>query len=329
MAAETPAQTVEPEDLPALELRRLRELNVVRADGEESQIAAASGVVRRGDFAYVIGDDELDLGVFSISSPEPGELRRVLSGDLPEDDAERKKEKADLEALAVLPPFEGASHGALIGFGSGSADGGKRDRGFFWAFAPDGSLDGEPEAIDLSPLYGLLRDRIQHLNIEGASVLGDRLWLFQRGNREGSRNAIVELDLPDVMESLGTDWRIDIDELRAVREYDLGEFDGTPLCFSDATPVADQLVVFTASAEVDGGDDDGSIKGSVVGTVDAEGSIERLRTIDPKWKVEGVHAAVDTGVIDFVFVCDQDDPGAPSPLLSATMPIDSAVEASG
>ena len=33
-------------------------------------------------------------------------------------------------------------------------------------------------------------------------------------------------------------------------------------------------------------------------------------------------ATIDTGVISFLFVCDQDDPGAPSPLLSATMPLD-------
>ena len=325
---ETPIQTVEPEGLPALELRKLRDLNVTRPDGKgEGHIHAASGVVRRGDFVYVIGDDELDLAVFSLSSPDPGTLHRVLEGEMPEDHKERKKEKADLEALAVLPPFEGASHGALIGLGSGSADPGKRDRGFFWALGPDGSLQGEAQTVDLQPLYDLLRTRLERLNIEGASVLGDRLWLFHRGNRGGSRNAIAELDLKDVMKSLGSDWRIDVDELRTVHEYELGELDGTRLCFSDATPRADQLVVCTASAEVDGGgDEDGAIKGSVVGTVGPEGKIERLRTIDPKWKVEGVHAAVDTGVIDFVFVCDQDDPAAPSPLLSATMPIDREIE---
>lgn len=322
-------QSVEPEGLPALELRKLRDLDVERPDGKgHGHIHAASGVVRRGDFIYVIGDDELDLGVFSLSTGEPGTLRRVLEGDMPEDPAERKKTKADLEALAVLPPFEGASHGALIGLGSGSLDEGGRDRGFFWAFAPDGSLHGEPHTIDLQPLYDLLRGSIERLNIEGASVLGESFWLFHRGNRGGSRNAIIELSLADVMKSLGSDWRIDVEEMRDIREYELGELGGTRLCFSDATPLADQLVVFTAAAEVDsGGDDDGQIKGSVVGTVDSGGGIERLRTIDPKWKVEGVHAAVDTGVIDFVFVCDQDDPDTPSPLLSATMPIDLAVEA--
>ena len=323
-------QSVRPEDLPPLELRKLRDLDVRSgSDGEGRHIAAASGVVRRGDFTYVIGDDELDLGVFSNSSQEPGELRKILAGELPEDPKERKRAKADLEALTVLPPFEGASHGALLGLGSGSLEGGTRDRGFFWAFGPDGSLVGESRTLDVSPLYDMLRGRIERLNIEGASVLGDSLWLFHRANRGHSRNAVVELDLGAVMRSLETDWRIDVEELREIREYDLGELRGTRLSFSDATPVADQLVVFTAAAEVDdGGDEDGQIRGSVVGTITAGGEVERLRAIDPAWKVEGVHAAVDTGVIDFVFVCDQDDPEVPSPLLSATMPIDAAVEAS-
>ncbi len=51
-----------------------------------------------------------------------------------------------------------------------------------------------------------------------------------------------------------------------------------------------------------------------------------MRTIDRRDKVEGVHATVDTGVIDFLFVCDQDDPAVASPLLSASMPIDGRLE---
>ena len=50
--------------------------------------------------------------------------------------------------------------------------------------------------------------------------------------------------------------------------------------------------------------------------------MQRLRTIDRQWKVEGVDASVDTGMISFLFVCDQDEPEEPSPLLSATMPVD-------
>ena len=82
------------------------------------------------------------------------------------------------------------------------------------------------------------------------------------------------------------------------------------------------MLVFTASAE----GDDGHIRGSVVGTLGLNGSVQRLRTIDRRWKVEGVHATIDTGVLDFTFVCDQDDPAEPAPLLSATMPVDGRFE---
>ena len=64
----------------------------------------------------------------------------------------------------------------------------------------------------------------------------------------------------------------------------------------------------------------------MVGTLARDGSVQRLRTIDRRWKVEGVHAAIDTGVLDFTFVCDQDDPDAPAPLLSATMPLEGRLE---
>jgi len=35
---------------------------------------------------------------------------------------------------------------------------------------------------------------------------------------------------------------------------------------------------------------------------------------------------IDTGVLDFTFVCDQDDPDEAAPLLSAAMPVDGRFE---
>jgi hypothetical protein len=309
------------EDLPALELTPLRTLDLDKppAAGHPSHIASASGVVRRGDHVYVIGDDLLHLGVFKLSKPEPGRLVRVLEGEIPTDPQERAKRKADLEALTVLPPFEAHPYGALFAIGSGSGEG--RDRGAVWALAPDGSLNGEPSHVDLGPLYATLGREINSLNVEGACVIGERLWLLHRGNAEDSTNAIAELSLEAVTDSLHGDLRIDPHELDAIREYDLGELDGVQLTFSDGTPIGRELLVFTASAE---GED--HICGSVVGTIDGDGHVQRLREIDRKWKVEGVHASIDTGVIDFLFVCDQDDPDEPSPLLSAAMPVDAAFE---
>ncbi|MGI9020750.1 MAG: DUF6929 family protein [Solirubrobacterales bacterium] len=284
-------------------------------EGEDraAYISAASAVVRRGDFIYVIGDDELDLGVFTVSEGKPGEMRPALS-------AGSEGDKPDVEALTALPPFEGAPYGALFGLGSGSKR--SRDRGFVWEIAPDGSLRGDSRAIDLHPLYERLRGEIEELNVEGAAVLGDDLWLFHRGNDEESANAVVEVALGEAMASLREDAALEVNDIKRVRAYDLGELGGTRLSFSDATALTDELIVFTASAEAEGG----GIHGSVVGTISGEGIVERLRTIDRRWKVEGVHAAIDTGVIDFVFVCDQ-DADEPSPLLSATMPADAALEA--
>jgi hypothetical protein len=315
------------EELPPLELRALRELDLDEAPGEgvAAHVSSASGVVRRGDFVYVIGDDLLFLGVFRMSQPRPGSLRRVLPGAQHADDGD----KPDLEVLTLLPPFERHPFGALLGLGSGSAP--RRDRGFVWALAADGSLRGEPSVVDLHPLYALLGERIDGLNVEGACVMGDRLWLLHRGNRGSMTNVVAELSLAHVMRSLTGDLTIEVHELAAIRAYDLGDLDGVELTFSDATPLGGEVLAFTASAEAqpETSDSDRKIRGSVVGTIDLDGHVQRLRTIDRRYKVEGLHASIETGVMDFLFVCDQDDPDAASPLLSAAMPADGSLERDG
>ena len=308
------------EDLPPLELRAIRELDLREppGDGQPAHLASASGIAKRGTFVYVVGDDLLQLGVFQLASGEPGELRRIFEGTLAGSPEARKRDKPDLEGLTTLPPVEGEPNGGLLGLGSGSERG--RDRGFYWSFAPDGTLDGEPRTIDFAPVYDEIRGELGgEINIEGAAVVEERLWLFHRGNRTDAPNTVAEFELGDLSRTLAEDRVVDPGELAGLRGYELGELDGVPLCFSDATALTDQLVCFSASAE---GEEDGDVHGSVVGTIGEDGSVRRLRTIDPQWKVEGVHATIDSGVIDFLFVCDQDDPDTASPLLSATMPID-------
>jgi hypothetical protein len=311
------------EDLPPLELRHVRTLELLDPPGPGAcaHIAAASGVARRGEYVYVVGDDLLFLGVFDASSNRPGRLRRVLPGDPPRDPDERKEAKPDLEVLTVLPPFESHPYGALLGLGSGSTA--KRDRGFAWGLAADGSLDGEPLQLDLAPLYSLLRENLEALNVEGAAVMGDELWLLQRGNSAEGANLVVSLELSEVLDSLLRDHTLAAPELRGMLAFDLGELRGTTLTFSDASPLSGDLLVFTASAEDSPGTyEDGAILGSVVGTIDRDGEVRRLRTIDRAHKVEGVHAVLDSEVVTMTFVCDQDDPNVASPLLSATMPLE-------
>ena len=312
----------EPEDLDELPLDHLRDLTLEEAAQPDlpAHMASASGVARRGRRVYVIGDESNHLAIFDLTSDAPGRLVRALSGEVPTDPEERSKYKSDLEALTVLPPGEGSPYGTLLGVGSGS--GPNRDRGFAWSVEAEGGLQGDPREIDLGPAYELLRGEIGDLNIEGAAVLGDELLLFHRGNDADTVNAIARLSLPRALESMAGDPRIDVDELASLRSYELGELDGVRLCFSDATPLGDGYVVFTASAE----DDDGAIHGSVIGLIAPDGEVRRLRRIDRKWKVAGVHATTDTGVMDLLFLCDQDDPDTPSPLLGASMPIEPGLE---
>lgn len=307
------------EQLPPLELRRLRDLDLSEPpdEGQPAHIASASGIAKRGDFVYVVGDDLLQVGIFELAGGGAGVARRVFAGDLPDGASGRKRQKPDLEGLTTLPPVEDEPNGGLLGLGSGSSR--DRDRGFYWSFAADGSLAGEPRTIELQPVYDTMRSELGgDINIEGAAVVGDRLWLFHRANEGKAPNTVAEFELGDLSRTLREDLVVDPDELAAIRAYELGELDGVPLCFSDATTLTEKLVCFSASAE----GEDGDIHGSVVGTISKDGAVHRLRTIDPRWKVEGVHATIDTGVIDFLFVCDQDDPDTPSPLLSATMPIE-------
>ena len=314
------------EDLPPLELRRLRDLDLDQAPakGMPAHIASASGIAKRGDFVYVVGDDLLHVGVFALAGGGPGRLRRIFDGSLPTEESERQADKPDLEGLTTLPPIEGEPNGGLLGLGSGSSR--ERDRGFYWPFAADGTLDSEHRVLELRPVYDAMREELGgDINIEGAAVLGDRLWLFHRGNEGAAPNTVAEFELGDLSRTLREDLVVDPDELAEMRSYELGELDGVPLCFSDATVLSEDLVCFSASAE---GGEDGDVHGSVVGTISREGEVRRLRTIDSQWKVEGVHATVDTGVIDFLFVCDQDDADTPSPLLSATMPIERELDQS-
>ena len=102
-------------------LTKVRQLDLSAATpGRPLYLSAASGLVCLRSFNYVVADDELHLGVFRANSNEPGHLVRLFEGELPAGNADRKKQKADFEALALLPTFGNYPDGALLALGSGS-----------------------------------------------------------------------------------------------------------------------------------------------------------------------------------------------------------------
>lgn len=298
-------------------LSKIRDLTLSNTvEGRPAHLSAGSGLVRRGDYVYVIGDDELDLAVFSLSDGSPGELVPLFEGELPVDERDRSRNKPDLEALTTLPPFRFNPFGALLALGSGSGE--SRDNGFAWSLDEDGSLRGFPRVVDLSDLYEFLEEHVSgQLNIEGVAVSGGQLALFQRGNSEDGQNLVIYLSLEKVMRQLTSDFAIESSELVEVKRFDLGRLGGIELNFSDADSLPDGRLVFSAATE----GDDGSCAGSALGVLGAGGELEQMERVDDdSVKIEGVDAVVSDEMIHLFLVSDADDVQVPSPLLSATLP---------
>ena len=301
-----------------IEARQVRELTIDAPRGEAGGhfIAAGSGLVRTGEHLYVIADDERELAVFAPDGDSPGRLARFLPGVLPTDPEKRKRCKPDLEALALLPsPDRGA--GVLFGLESGSRP--QRRGGVLWQLDERGALDGRPRRVDIAPLYQALEAEIPDLNVEGATVVGERLLLFQRGNGPAGVNAVIELDFGMAWREL-EQGRLSARPLRRIRPYELGEVEGVRLCFSDATALRDGSVLFTAVAEA--GDDtylDGACVGAAIGLIGAGGELIAIEVLEPAAKVEGVEAEERSDGLRVLMVADADDPGKPSPLLVAQL----------
>ena len=287
-------------------------------DDHPPHVAAASSLVRHGGLVFVVADDECSLLVFSEDDPGPGRFMRILEGELPEDREARKKEKPDLESLALLPPFADAQHGSLLALGSGSSD--KRNRGVLVPLDEEGRPTELHVPIDLRPLFERLSEDIDALNIEGAEVVSDSLWLMQRGNEDGD-NALINLSLEDVRRSLMSERVIPAGAVRAIDHVDLGQHQGERLCFSDASALPDGRIVFAASTEAsENAVDDGRSYGSALGVIERDGSVSYVEPVDQIIKIEGIDARPEDGAIHVLMVTDADDPESPSPLLEARIP---------
>lgn len=300
-------------------LAKLRELTL-RAPpqpGRPPHLSAASGLVRVGEFLYIVADDENHLGVFPAAGDAPGDLARMFPGELPDAPEARKAAKHDLEALVLLPSIAGYPAGALLALGSGSRP--NRRTGALLALDTRGAVVGDARLIDLSGVMAALHQRLGKVNIEGAVVLGDRLVLLQRGNHPHGRNALAGVSLAAVLQPAESaadgDWPMDI------RDVDLGTIDGIPLCFTDGAALPDGSVVFTAVAE-DATDsyEDGPCVGAAIGVLSADGHVCFLERLDPPHKIEGVEARVDGGILRLLLVTDADDAGIPAALYSAEIP---------
>lgn len=281
-----------------------------------AHLSAASGLVQVGPRLYVVADDELALGRFDRHGDAPGTLMTLFDGALPDSHGARKAAKPDLEALALLPARPAHPFGALMAFGSGSRP--NRQRAAWLALTAHGKVDEPPRSVDLGPLYEPLRAAFDDLNIEGAFVAGHALCLLQRGNARAGVNACIRFELAAFMAWLHD--RAPAPGARAITRFELGAIDGVPLGFTDATPLPDGGWLFSAAAE-DTPDPylDGRCAGSVVGVVDAAGTLRRIERLHGAHKVEGISASTEGLALKLLMVTDADDRQSPALLLSATL----------
>ena len=304
----------------SLTLTPLRELNLTTPTsvGRPLHLAAASGLVQVGDYLYVVADDEHHLGVFSASQAGAGTLITLFAGDLPDELEERKARKPDMEALVVLPAMEDYPDGALLAIGSGSKK--RRRQAVILGLAADGAVNTPAKILDLSELYTALKTTFDDLNIEGAFISADTLYLLQRGNKsETARNARIALKLDKVCKAVHKGKPVSAKAVSEIRAYDLGMSAGVPLCFTDAALLPDGSWIFSAAAEAtDNSYQDGEFVGAAIGIVKPDGELFHMEQLDAAYKIEGVAARVEGDTVHLLMVTDADNPAQAAVLLHAS-----------
>jgi hypothetical protein len=282
--------------------------------GRPAWLSAASGLVLTADEFCVVADDELHLGRFKVEAGRAGKLLRLFPGDLPNRRKPRKKQKPDLEVLMRLPASSVHPHGALLALGSGS--GVRRCRGALIALGAHGRVTGKPRIIDATQLFARLSRSFADLNLEGGWVAGNRLHLLQRGNKGNSRNAVLQWDLQPMLRSLLRERVLADADPVDVREFDLGDIRGVPLCFTDASPLPEGGWLFSAVAEnTSSSYADGPCLGSAIGRVDARSRPRWIRRVASQHKIEGIEAQMTGSRLQAWLVTDADDPRVPASLL--------------
>ncbi len=305
-------------------LTLLRHLTLTNAthDDREPHLSAASGLVRVGDHLYMVADDENHIGVFSAHDHTvPGELLRVLPGDLPDGKKKRKAAKADFEALLALPAFADFPYGALLALGSGSRE--NRMTAALISLDEGGGVRrdiGLPRTIDFSPLYQALQREFTDVNIEGAFLDGEYLSLLQRGNKGSGRNARIRVALAPLIANLAHGAVSVSPDFVDIVDFTLGDIGGVPLGFTDAAALPNGGFVFTAVAEdTENSYADGACAGSAIGFVGADHRLRNVMALAGSPKVEGITAQVNGAALTLHLVTDPDDASVAAQLFTTAL----------
>ena len=216
-------------------------------------VPSGSGIAYYRDSVFLVGDDAEFLGV--ISGNDPGYRRSAFfAGGSPE--RIKKAVKHDLESVAS-GIFEGNRF--LFAFGSGGIS---PYRDTMFAICPE---NGQKNfKVSLMPLYDEVMKQAgisrKELNIEGATLAGKNLLLFNRGN-----NFVITVPTENFYRYLRNSNVAAVPDFK-ISKLNLPVINNFPVGISGACTLTDELILFTASLEET--KDfilDGTIKGSYIG----------------------------------------------------------------
>lgn len=296
-------------------------------DGRPQFLSAASGLVCAEKNFYVVADDELHLGIFPIDLNQPGHAFRLFDGELPLKPKPRKKQKPDFEVLTYLPANADRPTAMLMVLGSGSRD--NRTQGLLLPLNRQGelSVDTTPLQFDVSALYRELEREFDIVNIEGATVRGNELLLFQRGNKKAGTNAIVSLRLDACINAM-LNGEVEAKLIDTLQLIELGSHDGVALGFTDAIAFNgtrgvpnDHLLALAVAEATDDPYIDGEASASYVCHFDSQNRLQTMTPLLAPAKTEGIALwpAHTTQEPVIAFVTDADDASIPAALLTAPL----------
>lgn len=259
-------------------------------------LSAASGLVCHKECFYIIADDENELLI--VNSQSSQRITLILE-ELPQEQKARKKAKPDFEALMLIG-------NQLYALPSGSKP--NRTRAAMVSLP-----DHQSQAFSVASLYAHIALMIKELNLEGATLVGDEVWLFNRGNGSTKANYLIKLDAK-AFAIEASQGEVSPQVFKSMIPLSIGEREGYALGLTDAC-FDNGHVYFLAVAEAtDSTYDDGHYLGAVLGILDPSGQVSAQINLPLEQKPEGLWVQGSTITI----VTDADDRSISSGLYEST-----------